>query len=91
MRDKVLICYEESQIKPIGGPSGYLYNLKEGLKNIKGDIVIEFLPASEKEERLSKLRRGYRYLSPEVVKKIQLHRTYSKWKEKRCNTKYRAI
>lgn len=80
MRDKVLICYEESQIKPVGGPSGYLYNLKEGLKNIKGDIVIEFLPASEKEERLSKLRRGYQYLSPEVVKKIQLHRTYKKYK-----------
>lgn len=30
-KQKLLIYYAESMLKPVGGPSGYLYNLKQGL------------------------------------------------------------
>lgn len=30
-KKKMLIYYPESMLKPVGGPSGYLYNLKQGL------------------------------------------------------------
>lgn len=41
---KLLIFYNEEELKPIGGPSGYLYSLNMGLKNNKSEKVdISFL------------------------------------------------
>jgi glycosyltransferase involved in cell wall biosynthesis len=39
---KVLIYYNENELKPVGGPSGYLYNLKKEIDDKKIDYV-EFL------------------------------------------------
>ena len=36
---KVLIFYNENLLKPIGGPSGYLYNLRDGLNKVNSDEV----------------------------------------------------
>jgi glycosyltransferase involved in cell wall biosynthesis len=41
---KVLIYFDESNIMPVGGPSGYLFYLKKGLEQISSkDIQISFL------------------------------------------------
>lgn len=43
---RVLIYRSESMLKPTGGPSGYLFNLRNGLANIpEGNIQVDFLPA----------------------------------------------
>ncbi len=43
---KVLIYKSESDLKPVGGPNGYLYNLYSGLKKNKDkDVEVSFLPA----------------------------------------------
>lgn len=43
MKKKVLIYYPESHLKPVGGPAGYLWNLKQGLaKNACSEVDIEF-------------------------------------------------
>ena len=39
-KGKVLIYANEEEFAPIGGPMGYLYNLREGLRN-KNDLPIE--------------------------------------------------
>lgn len=41
-KPKVLIYFDIKELKPIGGPSGYLYNLNEELKKISIDNI-EFL------------------------------------------------
>ncbi len=42
---KVLIYKSNNYLKPVGGPAGYLYNLREGLKRVnEQDFFIEFLP-----------------------------------------------
>lgn len=33
--NKVLIYMKENDLKPVGGPRGYLYNLKKRLRQIK--------------------------------------------------------
>lgn len=43
---KVLIYYRENDLKPIGGPSGYLCGLKKGMEMIEQEKVsIQFLPS----------------------------------------------
>lgn len=42
----ILIYKKNSELKPTGGPNGYLYNLKKGL-DIIGINCIEFLPKEE--------------------------------------------
>ena len=43
---KVLIYFPENKLEPKGGPSGYLYELKNGMQCLKDDsIKISFLPA----------------------------------------------
>ena len=37
-KKKLLIYYPESMLKPVGGPSGYLYNLKQGLCTLSATI-----------------------------------------------------
>ncbi len=52
---KTLIYVKESHLKPIGGPSGYLYNLKTGLDQIGlGDFQILFLPSEYESQNLKK-------------------------------------
>lgn len=67
---RVLIFKKINDLKPVGGPSGYLYNLKKSLDKINSDIEISFLPASQKEEKkikkmiprnLLNLLRAYKY------------------------------
>lgn len=46
---RVLIYYKENQLKPIGGPAGYLHSLSSGLRNNQDDnIEISFLPGEDK-------------------------------------------
>lgn len=42
MNKKVLIYFNESDLKPVGGPAGYLYNLKQELEKFN-NINIEFI------------------------------------------------
>ncbi len=52
---KVLIFRKENLLKPIGGPSGYLYNLRKGLDSIEfEDVEISFLPAEYEPQNLKK-------------------------------------
>ena len=42
---KILIYKDGSALKPTGGPSGYLYSLRDGIRNLNNtDITIDFLP-----------------------------------------------
>ena len=42
---KILIYRRESDLAPTGGPKGYLYNLRDGLKQVDNkDLSISFLP-----------------------------------------------
>ena len=47
MDKKVLIYMPEDLLAPVGGPRGYLYNLKQEIDR-RGIINIYFLPPSEK-------------------------------------------
>lgn len=38
---KILIYYPENQLKPKGGPAGYLYNLKTGLDKLRIDGLLD--------------------------------------------------
>ena len=47
---KVLIYKNINDLKPVGGPNGYLYNLKQGLvRTDTHDICIEFLNVKNNE------------------------------------------
>lgn len=56
---KVLIYMDRNKLKPIGGPTGYLYNLSIGLTEIKS-LEIDFLNEKKKSESTFKsvARRG---------------------------------
>ena len=71
---KLLIFFPDRKIEPKGGPAGYLYNLKEGLKSInQTDIDVSFYsgtPISLEEnnelrkripKRIKDIRRAYKY------------------------------
>jgi glycosyltransferase involved in cell wall biosynthesis len=51
---KVLIFMSESNLKPIGGPSGYLFNLKMGLSKMNVENV-EFLRTENSNPKLKKI------------------------------------
>ena len=40
---KILIYKKEEDLKPIGGPSGYLFNLNSGLKKINPQPQVKHL------------------------------------------------
>lgn len=46
---KILIWMSESQLKPVGGPSGYLYNIKQFIDSNKTINNIDFLPPTNNE------------------------------------------
>lgn len=62
-KPKVLIYFDVKELKPIGGPSGYLYNLNEELKKLSIDNI-EFLDLEKT------LKRKIFDLIPKKMKKI---------------------
>ena len=69
----VLIYYPKNELKPVGGPSGYLYNLSKGI----GDSVeIEFLPEIDNTE---KYYSKYKNLVPKFI--LDIRRAYALLKE----------
>ncbi|RKM60700.1 glycosyltransferase [Butyrivibrio sp. XB500-5] len=70
---KVLIFKPSDYLKPIGGPAGYLFNLKEGIDQVKSsDLQIDFLPKENTERsRKEKLKKNH------VVKKLINSKTYN--------------
>ena len=55
---KILIYMPEDNLKPIGGPSGYLHNLYTGLNEI-GDDSVDFLPPLGQNRYLTALKLLY--------------------------------
>lgn len=70
---RVLIYHNAALLKPVGGPSGYLYSLNKGLQTInQNDIEISFLPA---ESKLDGLRSYSKTTKNDFVKKmVMAHR-----------------
>lgn len=71
---KVMIYYPERKLAPKGGPAGYLYNLKDGLKKVMfDDLEIAFYSSAPVEleenqslrnrvpDRLKEIRRAYKF------------------------------
>ena len=63
---KTLIYYEKSDLKPVGGPSGYLYNVYQEIRN-QGIKEIEFL-----DSKYSRIQNLIRRLFYKLQKKILL-------------------
>lgn len=55
---KILIYMPENNLRPIGGPAGYLYNLYAGLKEI-GSSAVDFLPSVENKKYVPVLKSVY--------------------------------
>ncbi|MBO5319322.1 MAG: glycosyltransferase family 4 protein [Ruminococcus sp.] len=77
---KVLIYHSKSFLAPIGGPSGYLYGLKEVLdKKYDSDIQIDFLPEVVTGNK-QKVRTLSKTSSSRLMKKLtswyQLYKNY---------------
>lgn len=70
---KVLIYYNENELKPIGGPSGYLYNLKKEIDDRKIEYI-DFLKSNDKKgcktKIYNKLRKIYIDKFPKKLKLI---------------------
>lgn len=62
---KTLIYYEKSDLKPVGGPSGYLYNVYQEIRN-QGIKEIEFLDS--KYSRIQNLIRRLFYKLPKKIR-----------------------
>ena len=73
---KLLINFDEKKIKPVGGPAGYLWNLKKGMGNIdNSEISLSFLKQKRESiednqklrsrvpERIRDYRRILKYIS----------------------------
>lgn len=62
----VLIFYNEKELKPIGGPTGYLYNLRDGLRKINSnEVKVSFYDAPIKTE--SKLKKKVKKIIPRFI------------------------
>lgn len=65
---KLLIFYNEEELKPIGGPCGYLYNLNIGLKeNTNSNFEIEFLHNGN---QLKNLKKNVRKSKNSIIKNV---------------------
>lgn len=64
---KVLIFYNEKLLKPIGGPSGYLYNLRDGLNKINSNEV-EFSFYNEPIKKDNKIKDRIKRIIPRFIK-----------------------
>ncbi len=67
----ILIPIEENKLEPKGGPYGYCYNLREGLRNVdNGGTRIKFLPASESSDKVYRSSLLRKFWTP--IKVIQI-------------------
>lgn len=71
---KVLIFHDIGALKPVGGPSGYLYNLRQEMKRV-GDSEIYFL----QESSFTKLKR---YIKKNILPKCAVDKYEKKKNEK---------
>ena len=69
MNKKVLIYYENKNIKPIGGPSGYLYNLKKQLEK-KGYKNIDFIDCKIKKDEKDEKNINIKKIIPSKILNI---------------------
>lgn len=87
---KVLIYVDKKQLRPIGGPAGYLYNLSIGLKKIY-NTDIHFLNENESKESKNTPKSIIKRLIPKkILTKVQYVRyikkaLYSDGKEAKIN------
>lgn len=65
----ILIYKNIDKVKPIGGPSGYLYNLNKGLSQINYDDV-EFLPCQNSNVNNSNLKAKIKKYMPRFSQRI---------------------
>lgn len=78
---KVLIFYDKNNLKPVGGPSGYLYNVYKELQ-IENIDFIDFIDSKEiktskKDKLFNKLRDFYNKKVPRSIKmKLGLYEKY---------------
>lgn len=85
---RILLFHYEDQLKPIGGPSGYLFNLMNGIQtNANAAYNVELLKRT-KSERAGKVRTAYDKL-PLWIKTI--YRIYGHWAGYRMLDKESAI
>ncbi len=74
---KVLIHYPKEQLKPTGGPSGYLYHLVRGIEAVgDSEIEINFLTETS---RSTEADEGLRKLIPDWMKDIRRVLKYSNY------------
>lgn len=80
---KVLIYFNEDSIQAVGGPAGYLFNLKKGLESIKekNGFSIEFLHANCDNNVKAKIKSLYRKLPSKILQTIQKKRTFFKYQD----------
>lgn len=77
LRMKVLIYYNINNLAPIGGPSGYLYGLKQSLKELNDtDIVIDFLQGNKSNNKIKKNLVNHKVLT----KLLKVYRSINKIK-----------
>lgn len=82
---EILIPIEENKLEPKGGPYGYCYNLREGLRKVdNGDIRINFLPASESSDKVYRSSFLRKFWTPRKVVQILAA------KHKKGTTKYQG-
>lgn len=67
---KVLIYYDEKKLKPVGGPSGYLYNLQQELIRKKINYIDFLKLEQEKETFKKKLKKKIPKKLKKILKKI---------------------
>lgn len=86
---RLLIFHYKDQLKPIGGPSGYLYNLMSGLQLIENPpISIEFLTKANGFSNSSSRARNIYNKLPLCIK--VLYRIYGHWKGYRALKKHKV-
>lgn len=80
MKKRILIYYHENKLAPIGGPAGYLYNLKKQIdQDLDEDLQIEFLPPVEsKNVAHSFLKKYVPARGQEFVRALNMTRLYQK-------------
>lgn len=84
-KKKLLIFFSESMLKPVGGPAGYLYNLKQGFDTLKSQgelpVDISFYEAAPKslrdtvsgKDRIPKRLREFRRAVDDMLYKFKAY------------------
>lgn len=83
---KIKIYFHEDKLKPIGGPAGYLWNLKQGLNNLDcSDLSISFLPQAEETIEDNKMLRR---VLPNRIKDIRRAWKFANYLKRKNATDY---